>query len=149
MELGCNWRIGSDRVETLWAQWVGGHSKVWTWGDSVTEQGVTVNRPSQSDRWNLNGTVPLVLWESWFWFDGVAVVPTGHLFNLRVIHFSHPLPITTLLPTQLANNCTGSVYTISTTQPWRHKKGPCRHLYSLQYIDLEQKLTIGPNNEWQ
>jgi len=92
MELGCNWRIGSDRVEALWAQWVGGHSKVWTWGDSVTDQGVTVNRPAQSDRcqqvlgafmWTLNGTGPLVLWESWFCFHGVAVAPTGHLFNLR------------------------------------------------------------------
>ena len=45
VDLSCNWRIGSDRVEALWAQWVGGHSKVWTWGDSVTDQGVTVNRP--------------------------------------------------------------------------------------------------------
>jgi len=58
VDLSCNWRIGSDRVEAHWGHWVGGHSKVWTWGDSVTDQGVTVNRPAQQ-AWNFKFPLPV------------------------------------------------------------------------------------------
>ena len=49
VDLSCSWQIGSEMVEARWGP-MGSvtrflaldDSEVWTWGDSVTDQGVTV-----------------------------------------------------------------------------------------------------------